>query len=73
MKSSRFIPVEGHPGLVRDVNTNAILNINIQEVRKKRMQRLAAKKQAEEITVLKNEVSELKSLLRQLLEKSKDG
>lgn len=71
--NSRFIPVDGHPGLVRDVRTNAILNINIDEVRKKRAQRLAAKKQTEEMQELKNEVSELKSLLQQLLEKNTNG
>jgi hypothetical protein len=73
MSNSRFIPVEGHPGLVRDSYTMAILNINTEEVRKKRMQRLAAQKQAKEIEVLKNDVGEIKSLLKQLLEKSKDG
>jgi hypothetical protein len=64
------IPVQGHPNLYRDENSGAIINyddlaynqyvnsLNIRQNEKK------------EIDNLKNEVSELKSLLKQLLEKN---
>jgi hypothetical protein len=64
------IPVQGHPNLYRDESSGAIINyddlaynqyvnsLNIRQNEKK------------EIDNLKNEVSELKSLLKQLLEKN---
>jgi hypothetical protein len=69
----RYVRVDNYPNLVRDRETGAVLNINTEEIKKKRQQKMLAKQQAHEINELKNEVSELKSLLRQLLEKSKDG
>jgi hypothetical protein len=68
-----MIPVEGKEGLFRDPKTDAIIMINRDEIEKrkrlkaiKRKQRL---EQQQEVQDLKNEVSELKDMLRQLLEK----
>lgn len=69
----RYVRVENHPNLVRDRETGALLNINIEEITKKRQQKMLARQQAAEINELKNEVGELKSLLRQLLEKNSNG
>ena len=45
---NRLIPVEGHPHLVRDVETNAIINTNSDAIalaRLKKQQKLEKKKQ----------------------------
>jgi predicted transcriptional regulator len=48
-----YIKVSGHDGLVRDQNTGAILNLDDSAI--------------EDINMLKNEVSEIKTLLRELI------
>ena len=63
------IKVEGYPGLVRDVNTGAILNINSNEVEAARERKALRKQKDKEFENLKNEVSEIKELLLKLVEK----
>ena len=60
-----YIKVEGHDGLVRDKNTGAIINLDNSAIiaRRKSKQLSSA---LEDINTLKNEVSELKFLLREL-------
>ena len=60
-----FVKVEGHDGLVRDETTGAILNLDDSAIaaRRKSMQLSSA---LDDINTLKNEVSELKFLLREL-------
>lgn len=63
-----MIPVEGHKGLFRDENSNAIVNCNdyeYQEYLKLKSQSIDEKN---EIDSLKNELDEIKSLLLKLLE-----
>ena len=63
-----MIPVEGHRGLFRDENSNAIVNCNdyeYQEYLKLKSQSIDEKN---EIHSLKNELDEIKSLLLKLLE-----
>lgn len=69
MENNRYIPVDGHPNLVRDRQTNAILNINNDDIQTKMKVRAAKLKEREEIETLKNDVQEIKSLLIKLLEK----
>jgi len=64
-----YIEVEGHPGLVRDKNTGAILNTNEQEVEAARARKKAWKEKQKELDELKNDVSELKDMMKQILEK----
>ena len=64
-----YIDVEGHPGLVRDKNTGAILNTNEQEVEAARARKKAWKEKQKEFDELKNDVSELKDMMKQILEK----
>lgn len=68
-----MIPVEGKEGLFRDPKTDAIILINKDEVEKrKRLKALKRKQKLEQeqkIQNLQNELSELKDMLRQLLEK----
>lgn len=61
-----FVKVDGHDGLVRDQNTGAILNLDDSAIaaRRKSMQLTSA---LDDINTLKNEVSELKSLLHGLI------
>ena len=70
---NRYIQVENHPDLIRDRETGAVLNINIENIRKQKKLLDQRRKEQQEIDQLKNDVGEIKNLLRQLLEKSKDG
>ncbi len=69
-----FLKVAGHEGLVRDTSNGAILNTNLTDYENYIKQRDAASQRnrqitehAEEINNIKNELSEIKSLLTQLL------
>ena len=61
-----YAKVEGHDGLVRDLKTGAIIirdNSAIESRRKSKQLSSAL----EDINMLKNEVSEIKTLLRELI------
>jgi cell shape-determining protein MreC len=71
------IPVEGNPNLVRDPITKAVINtnmdgyleyINSSKKLKERNQKLDAV--ADEVTQLKNEISEIKQMLISVLSSS---
>ena len=62
--------VEGNGNLVRDTKSGAILNINRTEFEKAKQARARYHSKEQEFVALKNEVSEIKSMLKQLLEKS---
>jgi hypothetical protein len=66
---TEFAKIVDHPNLVRDLNTRAILNLDTVSVRRheKRIQDLQ-KEQArdQELSNLKQEVSEIHALLAQL-------
>lgn len=71
-----FLKVSGHEGLVRDSNSHAVLNTSKEEYNNYIQTRERAKQknriieqQQEELQQLKNDVSEIKSLLTKLLEK----
>ena len=65
-----MIPIEGHKNLYRDEETSAIINtdnyeyLNYTKIKKEKL------KQKFEIENLKNELSEIKLLLRRLLDES---
>ena len=67
---AEYIQVEGQSHLVRDKKSNAIIKINSNEFEKARAAKAARKLKDQELQDLKNEVTEIKDLLRQLLEKS---
>lgn len=69
MEDPNYIPVEGHTNLVRDAATGAIINIDKSKAAKARKAREAVLREKEEIAELKNDVAEIKSLLKQLLER----
>lgn len=71
-----FLKVSGHEGLVRDSNSRAVLNTSSEEYNNYIQTRERAKQknriieqQQEDIQQLKNDMSEIKSLLTKLLEK----
>lgn len=58
--------VVDHPNLLRDMSTNAVINTNGNEY-KRRLERIkATKRKDEEIESLKNQVSELRELVNKL-------
>ena len=69
------IQVEGHPDLVRDSNSHAIINRNTGAYEKAKMRAAAAQAQRDEIrnttreiNHLKSEMHEIKHLLKELVE-----
>jgi len=71
---SNFIPVEGNSDLVRDPNTDQIINTNAsayQQYISRREQRKREKEKSlnveEDIANLKSELGEIKSLLKELV------
>jgi len=62
----RYIKVSGHDGLVRDENTGAIINHDDSAIQARRKQK-QMNSALEDINMLKNEISEIKSLLRELI------
>ena len=64
-----FIKVDGHSGLVRDTSTNAILNINKDDIAAARKRKLERRKKEQEFEDLKNEVGDIKNMLTKIIEK----
>jgi len=61
-----YARVDGHDGLVRDLNTGAIINQDVSAIdARKKSKHLSSA--LDDINMLKNEVSEIKSLLRELI------
>jgi hypothetical protein len=61
--------VEGNIGLVRDTSTNAILNINKDEISAAKRRKLERRQKEKEFEDLKNEVSDIKNMLTKIIEK----
>ena len=62
-----MIPVEGHPNLYRDESTGAIVNCDESEYLAYKNALKSRMNQKNEIENLKSEVSQIKSLLMQLI------
>ena len=60
--------VDGHEGLVKD-ERGVVLNTSTEEIRAARARKKAWKKKQEEIEDLKQDVSDLKDMMKQILEK----
>ena len=63
-----YKPVEGFPGLVKNED-GVVLNINENEIEAARKRKLARKEKEKELDELKNDVSELKDMMKQIIEK----
>ena len=70
----KYVQVEGHPDLSRDINSNAIINRNrgaYDRAKKRAAEAQASRDQirdtTRDINTLKSEMHEIKSLLKQLV------
>lgn len=66
----KLIPVEGHPQLARDASTGAIVNINTKSLTDARAAKQRRKEKDQELEQLKEDVAEIKQLLRLLVNKN---
>ena len=64
-----YLKVKDHENLVRDKDTNVIININRSEIEQAKKRKAEIIKKEQEINNLKNEVSEIKSMLTKVIEK----
>ncbi len=64
-----LIPVEGHTQLGRDPNSNAIINTDLTAYEAYRKARRDARRKEAEMATLKDEVAELKALVKTLVDK----
>ena len=71
---SNYIPVEGNSDLVRDPRTDSIINTNtnayeqyISQRRKRKLEKEKSLNLEEDLANLKSEMSEIKSLLKELV------
>ena len=65
------IKVEGHANLVRDEESHAIINTDVEQYRLTMRRRQIMRSQKDEINSLRTEITEIKDLLRELI--NKDG
>lgn len=63
-----YIPVEGHPNLVRDVNTGAIISKD----RPTKRLTYEFNTMKDDINTLKKELSEIKQLLREIVNNARN-
>ena len=61
--------VEGHPGLIRDLESNAVINKDKSAYQNYIQLRDEKLKEKERLDKLENEVGEIKSLLQKLVDK----
>ena len=66
---SRLIKVKDEPGLRKDRVTGTIVNVDKHEIALAKERKRLANQKTKEIEQLKNEVSEIKSILNKLIEK----
>lgn len=65
----RYIKVENAPGWRRDKTNNAVINVNSIDAEKAKMAKIGKQSQRDEINTLKEEISEIKNLLKTLVGK----
>lgn len=73
---SRYVPVKGHSGLVRDTETNALINVDksaIQQAREKKELRRKKKREEQElkqrVSSLETDISDIKKMLEIVVSK----
>jgi len=65
----KYMQVEGHSHLIREESSTAIVNTDINAYYLAKKRKEAYRTQVNEINTLKNEVTEIKQLLSQLVDK----
>lgn len=66
---NRYLKVEGHSYLVRDCQSNAIVNLDTNGYATYKNLKRAKGREKERLDKLENDVNEIKDLLRQLINK----
>ena len=65
----KLIKADNSPGLARDLNTGAIININKTELNQAREAKRLRKQRDKEFEQMKNDIDEIKLMLTQIAEK----
>ena len=66
MDKKDLIPVEGHNNLFRDRNTGAIINSDSSGYVQYKKMKQRRQTEREELDILKNDIEEIKSLLKEI-------
>lgn len=73
---SRYVPVKGHSGLVRDTESNALINVDKTAIERAREKKEAKRKKRQEemelkqrVASLESDISEIKTMLKAALTK----
>ena len=66
---SYYANIEGHSGYVKDKRTGAVLNTNNEEIEAAKKRKADRLNKDKELVDLKNEVSDIKKMLTQIVEK----
>jgi hypothetical protein len=73
---SRYVPVKGHSGLVRDTESNALINVDKTAIERAREKKQAKRKKRQEefemkqrVASLESDISEIKNMLNAILTK----
>lgn len=64
-----YVNIEGHSGYVKDKSSGAVLNTNNEEIEAAKRRKAERLNKDKEINELKNEVSDIKKMLTQIVEK----
>ena len=62
------VPIQGHPGMVRDTRSGAVINMNSDGALHSQMRHKLIK-DAERLNKVEQDVSEIKDMLKQLIER----
>ena len=63
------VGIEGHNGLVRDTNNMAVINTDSSALEAARRRQIEAQDKANELQQLKDDVAELKQMMKEVLKK----
>tara|TARA_B100001057_G_scaffold169302_1_gene170105 strand:- start:671 stop:880 length:210 start_codon:yes stop_codon:yes gene_type:complete len=64
-----YVNIDGHSGYVKDKSSGAVLNTNNEEIEAAKRRKAERLNKDKEINELKNEVSDIKKMLTQIVEK----
>ena len=67
-----FLKVKGQEGYVKNTETGVVLNVNKEEIEAARKRKALRQQQEQDINNLKNEVSDIKTMLSTIIEKLDD-
>jgi hypothetical protein len=67
MKKPEYAKISDHEQLIRDMKSNAVLNTDLTSLEKYRIKREKDRQMSKDIDTLKSEMSEIKNLLHQLV------